>query len=108
LLCGGIGVPENKIVEMADRYDRIYSVHWERFYRFAHDHYVHKFDQSLLDDYNLPADVKEVVLAWGGKNARCYLKEKAPNMGGVTLEELTKTALGIKALKSFLIEMNCQ
>jgi len=100
-------MPEDRIAEMADRYDRIYTMHWERFCRFAHDHYAYNYDSSLLDDYNLPVDVKEVVLAWGGKNAKGYMKEKAPNMGGVTLEELTKTAVGIKALKSFLIEINC-
>ncbi len=94
-----------RIVEMAERYDRIYNVHWAMFHQFAFDYYQKSQDKTLLDDYDMPDDLKEVVLAWGGPNARSYLKEKAPDMGGITLEELTKTAVGIKALKSLLIEL---
>lgn len=95
-----------RITEMAERFDRIYTVHWEQFHRFAFDYYLENQDMAILDDYDMPHDVKEVVLAWGGKNARQYLKEEAPNMDGVTLEDLTKTATGIKALKSLLIEIS--
>jgi len=94
-----------KIAEMAERFDRIYNVHWEHFHQFALVYYLQNQDKTILDDYNMPHDVKEALLAWGGKNARQYLKEEAPDMGGATLEDLTKTATGIKALKSLLIEI---
>ncbi|MFD0589998.1 hypothetical protein ACFQZE_18615 [Paenibacillus sp. GCM10027627] len=83
------------------------EVHWAKFVQFSKEE-INSFPVEVLtclDEENIPADIKTVIIYRLGANAETWIHKNVDAFSGNKPIDLLVTEEGIKALKEGLLRM---